>query len=260
MKDITEKIKEKFNEFIDDGKKEIKKVKKTKDLIKQLPNLFTISRLFLVPFIVGNILTGNLIGAGLISLGASLTDFIDGKLARKLNVVSKFGANLDAFVDKLFVTFVTIPLFYISPALILPVLLDMAIAAINGYAHVKEIEIKTSKIGKIKTLFLDSLICSIFFKNVSFINHLSKILYLTTVTLQAKTAKEYHKTYLAKKREKETIIKKNQLIIKDNPEKEIEKTKIHSKTNYIENLKIIKKEIEEMKNQDKIKTEKKRLP
>ena len=95
MENVIKGVKEKFNDFVNDGKQELKKIEKPKDLIKQIPNLFTISRLFLVPFITANLLNGNLIGAGLITIGASTTDFLDGKIARKLNAVSNFGANLD---------------------------------------------------------------------------------------------------------------------------------------------------------------------
>ena len=211
MENIIKGVKEKFNDFVNDGKQELKKIEKPKDLIKQIPNLFTISRLFLVPFITANLLSGNLIGAGLITIGASVTDFLDGKIARKLNAVSNFGANLDVLVDKLFITSVTIPLFVVNPSLIVPVLLDMIIASINGYAHIKEINIQTSKIGKIKTFFLDSLICSAFFYNLNIINYIFKGLYLTTVGLQIKTTKEYYKTFLTKKKEMEIKNKKETL-------------------------------------------------
>lgn len=83
-----------------------------------------------------------------------------------------------------------------NPYLIVPIVLDMTIATINGYAHVQGIQAKTSKIGKIKTVFLDSLICASFFTEVKAIDTIAKILYFTTVGLQAKTAKEYYDTYL----------------------------------------------------------------
>ena len=196
MGEITNKVKEKFTDFINEGKEDLKKIKKPNDLVKQIPNLFTFSRLILIPFIVANILSGNLLVAGFITLGASVTDLIDGKVARALDATSNFGANLDAVIDKIFITSVTIPLFFTNPYLIVPVILDMTIASINGYAHIQGIQTKTSKAGKVKTAFLDTLICSSFFTNIKIIDSLSKVLYFSTVGLQMKTANEYYKTYL----------------------------------------------------------------
>lgn len=77
-----------------------------------LPNVLTIGRIILIPFIVaGIILLGdenhNLLGRStvLISLFiiAALTDFLDGFLARRWNVVSDFGRMIDPIADKLLV-------------------------------------------------------------------------------------------------------------------------------------------------------------
>lgn len=270
MGNIIKGVKEKFNDFVNEGKQELKKIEKPKDLIKQIPNLFTISRLFLVPFITANLLSGNLIGAGLITIGASVTDFLDGKIARKLNAVSNFGANLDVLVDKLFITSVTIPLFVVNPSLIVPVLLDMIIASINGYAHIKEINIQTSKIGKIKTFFLDSLICSAFFYNLNIINHIFKGLYFATVGLQIKTTKEYYETFLTKKREKEKEKKINKKRETPNLTENLNDNKLNSnislkgknnsKNNTIKELESLKENIINNQEMDNEITKKRTLP
>ena len=257
MFEIMNGVKEKFNEFINEGKNDLKKIKEPKDLAKQIPNLFTLSRLFLIPFIVGNILSGNLITAGLISLGASATDFLDGKVARALDASSTFGAKLDAVVDKIFITTVTIPLFITNPYLIIPVLLDMAIASINGYAHVLGIQTETSMIGKIKTVFLDSLICSVFFTKFKVIDNISKALYFSTIALQLKTAKDYYKSYIKKdlnNLDGSTLPKNEESLKLDDEETktvELEKTKNikleDSKSSELESLMELKKELQKTK-------------
>jgi len=77
-----------------------------------LPNVLTISRIILIPFIVaGIVLLANgqetFLGRPtvLISLFviAGLTDFLDGFLARRWNVVSDFGRMIDPIADKLLV-------------------------------------------------------------------------------------------------------------------------------------------------------------
>lgn len=263
MTELINNIKTKFNQFIDEGKDELRKIEKPKNLIKQIPNLFTISRLILIPFIIANIVNGNLLIAGFITLGASVTDLLDGKVARALNATSSFGAKLDAIIDKIFVIFVTTPLFIINPYLIIPVCLDMIIATINGYAHVNNIKTETSITGKIKTVFLDSLIISTFFTNFNIINHISKLLYLSTLMLQTKTAKEYYDNY--NNIHLQNIIANNNEY-KENPTHIIpENSKDEkNKNNELHKLKKIKKElihykdIQNIEVKEKINTMKKR--
>ncbi len=248
---ITSKIKEKFNDFINEGKNDLKKIKSPKDLTKQIPNLFTISRLLLVPFIITNVLSGNFIAAGLFSIGASVTDLIDGKVARALDATSSFGAKLDAIVDKIFITSITLPLAITNPYLIIPVLLDMMIASINGYAHIHGIKTKTNIFGKVKTAFLDTLICSLFFKEFKVINNISKVLYLSTIALQLKTAKVYYKDYIATGINEEESNEFEKQISNDQDD---EKTKVkelkRSKNIELENLMKLKNDIENFKNID----------
>ncbi len=72
-----------------------------------LPNKITLVRIFLVPiFIIVMFLPipyVNLI-AFLVFIVASITDFIDGRLARSRNLVTNFGKFLDPLADKLLVT------------------------------------------------------------------------------------------------------------------------------------------------------------
>lgn len=65
-----------------------------------LPNLLTLGRFGLVPFVAWNLLEGNLRGAFTYFLVAAITDFFDGSLARWLNQKSVLGAWLDPLADK----------------------------------------------------------------------------------------------------------------------------------------------------------------
>ncbi|MBR9681564.1 MAG: CDP-alcohol phosphatidyltransferase family protein [Candidatus Altiarchaeota archaeon] len=64
-----------------------------------LPNFFTLVRLALIPVFVHFFLGGQIKLATWILASAYLTDMVDGFLARKLNVTSVLGANLDTGVD-----------------------------------------------------------------------------------------------------------------------------------------------------------------
>ena len=73
-----------------------------------LPNKLTLFRVILIPFFVFFLLApffpgyGNYIALG-IFIVASLTDLLDGKIARKYNLVTNFGKFMDPLADKLLV-------------------------------------------------------------------------------------------------------------------------------------------------------------
>ncbi len=68
-----------------------------------LPNKLTVLRVIMIPFFVFFYLTGNAVIADLIFIIASLTDMLDGKIARKYNLVTNFGKFMDPLADKLLV-------------------------------------------------------------------------------------------------------------------------------------------------------------
>lgn len=230
MTEIIKGAKRKLDEFLNDGKNDLKKIKSPKDLIKQIPNLWTISRLFLIPFIISNLLIGNFLVAGILTLTASLTDLMDGFIARQLNATSKFGKNLDALIDKIFIISISIPLLIYKPFLIAPIILDLTIAGINGYSHIKGYETKSSFMGKIKTVFLDSLIISVFFNDFTLMKTFTNALIFPTIILQGYCADEYLKNYLEQKNKKPK--QSNPEIKKENPPKKEEQNDIESLKKY----------------------------
>ena len=72
------------------------------------PNKLTIARMIIVPFLVIFLLTGwggeaNRYISLTLFVVASVTDWFDGKLARKYNLVTNFGKFMDPLADKLLV-------------------------------------------------------------------------------------------------------------------------------------------------------------
>ena len=80
-------------------------------MINTVPNLLTLLRIALIPFIVVLYLTGasGIWIAGIFLL-TSATDWLDGFLARRMNQVSPFGEFLDPVADKLMITVVLVML------------------------------------------------------------------------------------------------------------------------------------------------------
>ncbi len=74
-----------------------------------LPNKLTTLRVILIPFFVVALMTQGganetmRIVAAVIFIAASLTDLLDGKIARKYNLVTNFGKFMDPLADKLLV-------------------------------------------------------------------------------------------------------------------------------------------------------------
>ena len=72
-----------------------------------LPNKLSVIRLFMVPVFVvimmaSDALWANLVGCALFGL-AAFTDMLDGKIARKYNLITDFGKFLDPLADKFMV-------------------------------------------------------------------------------------------------------------------------------------------------------------
>ena len=75
------------------------------------PNKLTILRIILIPFFMAAVLLPNILPPGInyfvaaaIFGIASLTDLLDGRIARKNNIVTNFGKLMDPLADKLLVT------------------------------------------------------------------------------------------------------------------------------------------------------------
>lgn len=132
---------------------------------KQIPNVLTLIRGFLAPItIIPAVLSGHLyLAFGLIAFCA-LTDTFDGWYARNYNAQSEFGAMLDAICDKLFILTLAFPLSFKYPYwIVLILVLELIISIINSSYKIKGYDAKSSKIGKAKTVVLDSSIALCYF-------------------------------------------------------------------------------------------------
>lgn len=109
---------------------------------------------------------------GVIFLIASLTDFIDGNIARKRNLVTDFGKVMDAIADKVLVNGVLVVLAcngVINE--IIPVIIitrDIFVDSIKMVAGSKGKAVGASILGKIKTICMMSGLTLTFFYNIPF--------------------------------------------------------------------------------------------
>ena len=68
---------------------------------RAVPNLLTLLRLFLLPFLVIQILDGRWVIAAVLLVLAGISDGLDGLMARRLGQHTKLGQHLDPIADKL---------------------------------------------------------------------------------------------------------------------------------------------------------------
>lgn len=127
-----------------------------------LPNKLTVFRVILIPFFVFFLLYpqvseySNYIATA-IFIAASLTDFADGKIARKYNLVTNFGKFMDPLADKLLVCAAMICLIETGqlPAWIVIVIIsrEFIISGFRLIASDNGVVIAASYWGKFKTTF-----------------------------------------------------------------------------------------------------------
>ena len=72
-------------------------------MLKKLPNVLTLLRVILIPVFVYLIHFEYFFAAGVLFIFASLTDYLDGYLARKYKVITDFGKLMDPLADKILV-------------------------------------------------------------------------------------------------------------------------------------------------------------
>jgi CDP-diacylglycerol--glycerol-3-phosphate 3-phosphatidyltransferase len=128
-----------------------------------LPNKLTVLRVCLIPFFVAVLLAEGganqmlRIIANIIFIIASLTDLLDGKIARKYNLVTNFGKFMDPLADKLLVSSALICLIQLGqlPAWVVIIIIsrEFIISGFRLVAADNGIVIAASYWGKFKTTF-----------------------------------------------------------------------------------------------------------
>jgi len=119
-----------------------------------LPTVLTLSRIVLIPFFVLSVNRHPILGALLFSI-ASLTDFLDGYLARRSGQITTFGIIMDPIADKFLVISALIVLVDMTrlPVWVAIILIvrEFLVTGLRVVALSKDIVIPAEMGGKLKT-------------------------------------------------------------------------------------------------------------
>ena len=161
-------------------------------------------------FLVNNtiIIDTKMIIVGVLFVIASITDFLDGYIARKYNLVSDFGKVMDAIADKILINGLLIILAsdgYLHPVIpVVIILRDTVVNTLKMIAGNNESAVGAIKTGKFKTAFLMIGLTLKLFGNLPFglINIAADDFFIITATLlSVVSGVEYYnmfKKYLVK--------------------------------------------------------------
>ena len=131
-------------------------------MLKMVPNWMTILRIMVAPVIAGliwldDVKTGYMPALTLFVL-ASISDFIDGWMARRLGVVSKLGAMLDPIADKVLIGTCLVSLAHVTEDgwwFILPAIIIMSreflISGLREFMAGRSVNMPVSVLAKWKT-------------------------------------------------------------------------------------------------------------
>jgi len=141
-----------------------------------LPNILSVLRIFLIPVLTVVFLLPNpnaSVWAMAIFVIASLTDWLDGYLARRWQQTSPFGAFIDPVADKLLVAVALLlvlqktPVWYVLLPVIIIIGREITVSALREWMAElgQRNAVKVSNMGKWKTAFqMLSVSCLIYFK------------------------------------------------------------------------------------------------
>jgi cardiolipin synthase len=129
--------------------------------VLNLPNILTLSRIFIIPVVIATFFWDTpamrWLACGLFTL-AGVTDFFDGYLARRAKQVSRFGRFLDPIADKLLVASVILMLAKfdrltetaIFPAIVI-LLREILVSGLREFLAELRVGLPVTKLAKFKT-------------------------------------------------------------------------------------------------------------
>lgn len=136
-------------------------------MLKHVPNILTIIRFLLIPFIIYFLATNQYIIGAILFILSGITDVVDGAIARKFNFITDFGKLMDPLADKLtqISVLTTLMIKDLIPVWILVIVISKEAIMIAGasFLYGRDVVVSSKWFGKLATvLFFIAIICSCF--------------------------------------------------------------------------------------------------
>ena len=175
-------------------------------VVKSLPNLMTVLRLLAAPVVAvliwrDDVDSGYAPALALFVL-ASLSDFLDGWMARRMGIVSKFGAMLDPIADKVLIGVCLLALAQVTedgwlfflPALVI-MTREFLISGLREYMAGRSITIPVSQVAKWKTTLqlvsIGLILAAPVFPGLPFVNDAGLLVLWLAAAITAQTGFAY---------------------------------------------------------------------
>lgn len=168
-----------------------------------VPNLLSIFRILLVPLLVVILLTkfeGKEFYGLAVFLLASLTDFLDGFIARRQKKVTRLGKLLDPAADKILTSaaFISLVELGVAPAWMVVVIIarEFAVSALRSMAAAEHVVIAATWAGKVKTaLQIIAIALLIFYNQLGEFGHLAPLSLWLAMLISVYSGLEYFVRY-----------------------------------------------------------------
>ena len=157
-------------------------------MLKYIPNILTVLRFLLIPFILHFLVHDQFILAIIFLTISGITDILDGTIARKFNFITNFGKLIDPLADK--ITQLSILWMLVSKniiplwILVIVLLKEATMVAGASFLYGKELVVSSKWYGKASTvLFYLAIVLSMIFKDLQIKNGIDLIIYYIAVAM-----------------------------------------------------------------------------
>ena len=170
-------------------------------MFKHVPNILTMCRFVLIPFIFGSIVNNQYVAAFVFLTLSGITDILDGFIARKFNLITNFGKLIDPLADKA------------TQISTLIALLFAGIIPGASFLYGKKLVVSSRWYGKLATvMFYVAIVASLITNNFNLAFHIDIYIYYVALALTIFALIMYFKEFYQKgyvnKEELSTVDKK----------------------------------------------------
>ena len=189
-------------------------------MLKYIPNILTILRFILIPFILHVLVYDKFILAIVLLTLSGITDILDGTIARKFNFITNFGKLIDPLADK--ITQLSILWMLVSKniiplwILVIVLLKEATMVAGASFLYGKELVVSSKWYGKTSTvLFYFAIVLTMIFKDLQIQTSIHLFLYYIAVAMTIFSLIMYFREFYMQGYLKKESLKLNEKVKKE---------------------------------------------